>query len=86
MVGDKRIQSNRLKKAYKPNCKSRLTLRTVLYCTLVGARGAELVDHSSEVLHLSFHHSLHIVHVEQVELLQTTLQRSDVGPGVAQAG
>lgn len=63
-----------------------LTLRGVLYWTRSGAGGAELVDHSSDVLHLSVHHSLHIVHIEQVEPLQTTLQSRDLAPGISQAG
>lgn len=66
--------------------KSTLTLRGVLYCTLARAGGAKLVDHSSDVLHPSVHHSLHVVHVEQVEALQTTLHSCDLAPGVAQAG
>lgn len=66
--------------------KSQLTLRAVLHRTRCGASGAELVDHTGDVLHLPFHHSLHVVHVEQVEPLQTTLQGRDLEPGVAEAG
>lgn len=66
--------------------KSRLTLRGVLHWTRGVAGGAELVDHSSDVLHLSVHHSLHVVRVEQVKPLQATLQNRDLAPGVAQAG
>lgn len=66
--------------------RKRLTLRGVLYCTLGGAGGAEFVDHSTDVLHPPVHHSLHVVHVEQVEPLQTTLQSRDLAPCVAQAG
>lgn len=66
--------------------KSRLTLGGILYWTMGGAGRAELVDHSSDVLHPSVYHSLHVVHVEQVEPLQTTLQSRDLAPGVAQAG
>lgn len=66
--------------------KTKLTLRAVLYGTLGVAGGAELVHQASDVLHTSVHHGLHVVHVEQVELLQTTLQRRDLAPGVAQAG
>jgi len=69
------------------NCsKSKLTLRAVLYCTRCGASGAEFVDHSCDILHPSVHHSLHVIHVEQVEPLQTTLQSWDLNPGIAQAG
>lgn len=75
------------KECYQTNLsKSRLTLRGVLCWTLGGAGGAELVDHSGDVLHPSVHHGLNIVHVEQVERLQTTLQSRDLAPGVAQAG
>ncbi len=78
-------QQNR--KCYQTNLsKSRLTLRGVLYWTRGGAGGAELVDHSSDVLHPPVHHSLHVVDVEQVEPLQTTLHSRDLAPGVAQAG
>lgn len=66
--------------------KSRLTVRGVLYWARSGAGGAELVDHSSDVLHLPVHHSLHVVHVYQVEPLQTTLQSRDLAPGIAQTG
>lgn len=80
------IQNNK-KECYQTNLsKNRLTLRGVLYWTRSGAGGAELVDHSGDVLHLPVHHSLHVVHVEQVEPLQTTLQSRDLAPGVAQAG
>lgn len=61
-------------------------MRGGLYWTCCVAGGAELVDHSSDVLHLSVHHSLHVVHVEQVEPLQATLQNRDLAPGIAQAG
>lgn len=60
-------------------------MRGVLYWTRSVAGGAELVDHPSDVLHLSVHHVLHVVHVEQVDPLQATLQIRDLAPGVAQA-
>lgn len=66
--------------------KTKLTLRAVLYGTLGVAGWAELVQHPGDVLHPSVHHGLHVVHVEQVELLQTTVQGRDLAPGVAQAG
>ena len=66
--------------------KNKLTLRAALYCTLAVAGRAELVDHSSDVLHPFVHKSLNVVHVEQVEPLQTTLQSRDLAPGIAQAG
>lgn len=65
---------------------SRLTLGGVLHCTLGSARGAEFVDHSTDVLHLPIHHSLHVFHVEQVEPLETPLHGRDLAPSVAQAG
>ena len=66
--------------------KSGLTLWAVPNCTLGSAGGAELVDHSGDVLHPLVHHRLHVVHVEQVEPLQVTLHSRDLVPGVAQAG
>lgn len=66
--------------------KSRLTLRGILHWTRGGARGAQLVDHSCDVLHLPVHHCLQIVYVEQVQPLQATLQSRDLAPGIAQAG
>lgn len=70
----------------KNSGKALLTLRGVLYCTLGCAGRANLVDHSGDVLHPSVHHSLYVVHVEQVEALQTTLQSHDLAPGIAQTG
>lgn len=62
-----------------------LTLRAVLHRARRVAGGAEFVHHAGDVLHLPVDHSLDIVHVEQVEALQTTLQNRDLAPGVAQA-
>lgn len=62
-----------------------LTLRAVLHRARRVAGGAEFVHHACDVFHLPVDHSLDIVHVEQVEALQTTLQNRDLAPGVAQA-
>lgn len=61
------------------------TLRAVLHRARGVAGGAEFVHHARDVFHLPVDHSLDIVHVEQVEALQTTLQNRDLAPGVAQA-
>lgn len=53
-------------------------------CVVTGR--AELVDHPGDVLHLPVHHGLYIVHVEQVEPLQTAVKGRDLAPGIAQAG
>lgn len=66
--------------------KSTLTLRASLGWTFGGTAGAELVDHSSDVLHPPVHYSLHILHVKEVDSLQSTLQSWDLVPGIAQAG
>lgn len=65
--------------------KNQLTLRRVLHWACGVAGGAEFVDHAGDVFHLPVDHRLHVVHVEQVEALQTTLQDRDLAPGVAQA-
>lgn len=62
-----------------------LTLRAVLHRACRVAGGAEFVHHSGDVFHLPVDHSLDIVHVEQVQALQTTLQNRDLAPGVTQA-
>lgn len=62
-----------------------LTLRAVLHWAGCVAGGAEFVHHACDVFHLPVDHSLDIVHVEQIEALQTTLQNRDLAPGVAQA-
>lgn len=54
--------------------KSKLTLRASLGWTFSGTAGAELVDRSGDVLHSPVHHSLHILHVKEVDSLQSTLQ------------
>lgn len=63
-----------------------LTLRGILKWTCVVTGGTELVDHPGDVLHLLVHHGLYIVHVEQVEPLQTAVKGRDLAPGIAQAG
>lgn len=60
-------------------------MRAVLHRAGCIAGGAEFVHHPGDVFHLPVDHSLHVVHVEQVEALQTTLQDRDLAPGVAQA-
>lgn len=46
-----------------------LTLRAVLHRARRVAGGAEFVHHAGDVFHLPVDHSLHVVHVEQVESL-----------------
>lgn len=62
-----------------------LTLKFWLQRARRVAGGAEFIHHARDVFHLPVDHSLDIVHVEQVEALQTTLQNRDLAPGVAQA-
>lgn len=60
-------------------------MRAVLHwaCRVTG--GAEFVHCAGDIFHLCLDHSMHIVHVEQVEAFQTTMQDRDLAPGVAQA-
>lgn len=70
----------------KKKCiKNQLTLRAVLHWAGCVAGGAEFVHRAGDVFHLRLDHCLHIVNVEQVEALQTTMQGRDLAPGVAQA-
>lgn len=73
------------KVCYNNSIKNRLTLRAVLHWACCVAGGAEFVYCAGDVFHLRLDHSLHVVHVEQVEALQTTMQDRDLAPGIAQA-